>query len=60
MNCLYFCDLLRKSYIGNVWQFGKLDSSQQQITQDINLFKVPGDIDSLVSVIIGILEGVNN
>ncbi|MBE9248378.1 hypothetical protein IQ226_04035 [Dolichospermum sp. LEGE 00240] len=44
--------------IGNIWQFGKIDSSQQQITQDINLFKVPGDLDNLVAVIVGILEGV--
>ncbi len=42
--------------IGNVWQFGKLESNQKQITQDINLFKVPDDLDNLVSVIIGILE----
>ncbi|NET73834.1 MAG: hypothetical protein F6K62_23730 [Sphaerospermopsis sp. SIO1G2] len=46
--------------IGNVWQFGKLDSSQKQIIQDINLFKIPGDVDILVSAIIGILQGVNN
>jgi hypothetical protein len=29
----------------------------QQITQDINLFKVPDDLDSLVRVLLGILEG---
>jgi hypothetical protein len=45
--------------IGNVWQFGKIDSSQQQITQDINLFKIPGDVDILVSSIIGILQEIN-
>ena len=44
--------------IGNVWQFGKLDRLQKQIAQDINLFKVPDDLDSLVGVIMGILEGV--
>lgn len=44
--------------IGNVWQFGKLDRLQKQIAQDINLFKVPDDLDSLVGVIVGILEGV--
>jgi hypothetical protein len=43
--------------IGNIWQFGKLDSNKKQITQDINLFKIPGDLDNLVNVIIGILEG---
>lgn len=44
--------------IGNIWQFGKLDSSDKQIHQDINLFKIPGDLDSLFAVIMGILEGV--
>ncbi|HEY9652275.1 MAG TPA: hypothetical protein V6C95_16570 [Coleofasciculaceae cyanobacterium] len=29
---------------GNVWRFGKLDCSQQEMTQDINLFKVPDDL----------------
>lgn len=43
--------------IGNVWQFGKLDCNQLQITQDISLFKVPDDLDDLVSVIVGILDG---
>lgn len=44
--------------IGNLWQFGRLNRSQQVIVQDINLFKVPDDLNNLASVIIGILEGV--
>lgn len=43
--------------IGEVWRFGKLDPQKQQITQDLELFKLPGDLDSLVSVLIGIVEG---
>lgn len=43
--------------IGEVWRFGHLDPQQQLITQDIELFKLPGDLDSLVSVLIGIMEG---
>ena len=43
--------------IGDVWRFGKLERNQQQITQDLNLFKVPDDLDSLVRVLLGILEG---
>ena len=43
--------------MGDVWRFGKLERSQQQITQDINLFKVPDDLDSLVRILLGILEG---
>ncbi|NEP62973.1 MAG: hypothetical protein F6K31_39690, partial [Symploca sp. SIO2G7] len=42
--------------IGDVWRFGKLERSQQQITQDLNLFKVPDDLDSLVRVLLGVLE----
>jgi len=42
--------------MGDVWRFGKLERSEQQITQDINLFKVPDDLDSLVRVLLGILE----
>ena len=44
--------------IGDVWRFGKLDRIQQVVTQDINLFKVPDDLDDLAKVIVGILQGV--
>lgn len=44
--------------MGDIWRFGKLECNTQQITQDINLFKVPDDLDNLVSVLVGILEGV--
>lgn len=44
--------------IGDVWRFGKLERSKQQIVQDINLFKIPDDLNDLVSVLVGILEGV--
>ena len=44
--------------IGNVWQFGKLDRNKQQIDQDLNLFKVPDDLETLVSILVGILEAV--
>jgi len=43
--------------IGDVWRFGKLERSQQQITQDLNLFKVPDDLDNLLRALLGILEG---
>jgi len=43
--------------MGDVWRFGKLERREQQITQDINLFKVPDDLDSLVRILLGILEG---
>jgi hypothetical protein len=41
--------------MGNIWQFGKLDLVNKQITQDINIFKVPDDLDDLGQVLVGIL-----
>ncbi len=45
--------------MGDVWRFGKLDSIGKVIVQDINLFKIPDDLESLASVLVGILEGVD-
>jgi hypothetical protein len=53
----YEADDILAVTMGYIWQFGKLERSTQQITQDINLFKVPDDLDSLVRVLMGILEG---
>ncbi|WP_353260238.1 hypothetical protein, partial [Prochlorothrix hollandica] len=39
---------------GNIWQFAKL--RDHQITQDINLYRVPGDLSDLVSILVGILQ----
>ncbi|NJK69730.1 MAG: hypothetical protein HC789_13205 [Microcoleus sp. CSU_2_2] len=44
--------------MGDVWRFGKLDRNQQTIFQDINLFKVPDDLEDLIKVMVGILDGV--
>ncbi|MGL5063206.1 MAG: hypothetical protein ACRC62_24770 [Microcoleus sp.] len=44
--------------MGDVWRFGKLDRERQTIFQDINLFRVPDDLEDLVKVIVGILDGV--
>ncbi|MEO1374804.1 MAG: hypothetical protein AAFW70_10870 [Cyanobacteria bacterium J06635_10] len=44
--------------IGDVWRFGKLDRVEQIVAQDINLFKIPDDLDDLTRVIVGILQGV--
>ncbi|NEQ75498.1 MAG: hypothetical protein F6K23_22050 [Okeania sp. SIO2C9] len=46
--------------MGDIWRFGKLDKAEQQITQDINLFRIPEDIKDLGAVLVGILEGVEN
>ncbi len=42
--------------IGDAWRFGRLDSKQQQITQDIALYRVPDDLDDLMQVLVGIVE----
>jgi hypothetical protein len=43
--------------IGDVWQFGRLDSKQQRITQDITLYRVPDDLDVLMQILVGTIEG---
>jgi hypothetical protein len=42
--------------IGNVWQFSMLQRTEQQLTQDLNLFRLPTDVEDLLRVIIGLLE----
>lgn len=43
--------------IGNVWQFGVLQRQTKQILQDINLFRVPADLEDLLRILVAILEG---
>jgi hypothetical protein len=43
--------------IGNAWQFGILNRQTKIITQDINLYRVPADIEELLQILIAILEG---
>jgi hypothetical protein len=38
---------------GNIWQFAQL--TEQHIIQDLNLYRVPGDLSELLSILIGIL-----
>lgn len=42
--------------IGELWIFGILDKKQRLIQQNIDSFPVPGDIETLVNVLVGILE----
>ncbi|PDW01393.1 hypothetical protein [Candidatus Viridilinea mediisalina] len=41
--------------IGNVWQFGLLAREPRQITQDLNLYRVPADLQELLAILLGIL-----
>lgn len=41
--------------IGNVWQFGILDRVKKQVTKDLNLYTVPGMLEELLRILVGIL-----
>lgn len=41
---------------GSIWQFGILDRQTKTIIQDLNLFRVPTDLEDLLRAIIGILQ----
>jgi hypothetical protein len=43
--------------MGEVWRFGKLDRNQKTIFRDTHLFRVPDDLDDLLKVMVGILDG---
>ncbi|MBC8137879.1 MAG: hypothetical protein H8F28_18525 [Fibrella sp.] len=42
---------------GDTWRFGTLDRENKRITQDIHQFTIPDDLDDLLAVLVGILEG---
>ncbi len=41
---------------GNIWQFGILDRVQQQITQDLSLYRVPDDLEDLLRILVELLS----
>lgn len=41
---------------GNIWQFGQFYCQQRTVTQDLNLYRVPADLDDLLRILIKILE----
>jgi len=41
---------------GNLWQFGWLDRADKQISQDPTIYRVPGDLRSLLQVLLAILQ----
>ena len=40
---------------GDVWQFGRLHRQARQIEQDLNLYRVPADLEELFQSLVGIL-----
>lgn len=41
---------------GDIWQFGFLHREQKQITQALNLYRVPADLEELIRILIAILN----
>ncbi len=41
---------------GNIWQFGRFDRQSRAITQDLDLYRVPADLDDLLRILISILS----
>jgi hypothetical protein len=41
---------------GNIWQFGQFDRQTRQVTQDLNLYRVPADLDELLRILVCILN----
>ncbi|MEL6602445.1 MAG: hypothetical protein AAFP20_04365 [Cyanobacteria bacterium J06614_10] len=42
---------------GNVWQFGQFDRSTRQVTQDLDLYRVPADLEELSKILVYALKG---
>jgi hypothetical protein len=40
---------------GNIWQFGRFHRRDRQVTQDLNLYRVPTDLEDLLRILVGIL-----
>jgi hypothetical protein len=41
---------------GDVWQFGLLNRQDKQITQNLNLYRVPADLEELLRILVASLE----
>lgn len=42
--------------IGEAWRFGKLDKRDRNIAQDLNLYKIPDELEQLLSISVGIVS----
>lgn len=42
--------------IGESWRFGKFERQRKMVTQDLNIYNVPADLEKLTRILIGILE----
>lgn len=41
---------------GNIWQFGQFDRQSREVTQNLNLYRVPADLEDLLRILVKILE----
>ena len=41
---------------GDVWQFGRLHREQRLVEQDLNLYRVPADLEDLFQILVGLLS----
>ncbi|MEP0914197.1 hypothetical protein NDI45_25140 [Leptolyngbya sp. GB1-A1] len=41
---------------GNIWQFGQFDRLERQVTQDLDLYRVPADLEELLRILVKILD----
>lgn len=44
--------------IGKIWQFALLKRQEKQVKQDLNLYRVPNDLEELMKILVAILTGV--
>lgn len=42
--------------IGELWRFGKLDKLNHQISQDLTLYKVPDELENVLTILVGIIQ----
>lgn len=40
---------------GNIWQFGQFDRQTRRVTQDLNLYRVPADLEELLRILVHVL-----
>ena len=40
---------------GNIWQFGRFDRPSRTVTQDLDLYRVPADLEELLRILVRIL-----
>jgi hypothetical protein len=40
---------------GNIWQFGQFDRQTREVTQDLDLYRVPADLEDLLLILVNIL-----